>query len=91
MLYDHAYSESWHSQNSLFKHFQGYLGIFRDIDAYSVTLTGMQQGEDGRPPLPILKIENSALILKRKALILSNFELYFLLTDYSSTLLIYTA
>ena len=27
---------------TLCKHFQGYLGIFRDIDAYSSTLTGMQ-------------------------------------------------
>ena len=34
-----AYSESWYSQNSLF---QGYLGIFRDVDAYSTILTGMQ-------------------------------------------------
>ena len=33
-----AYSVPWHSQNVLFNHFQGYLGIFRDIDAYSVTL-----------------------------------------------------
>ena len=33
---DHAYSESWHSQNSLLKHFQGYLSIFRDINAYSL-------------------------------------------------------
>ena len=29
---DQAYSEPWHSQNSLFKQFQGYLGLFRDID-----------------------------------------------------------
>ena len=35
-----AYFERWHSQNSLFKHFQGYLRIFMDIDAYAVTLTG---------------------------------------------------
>ena len=39
---DQAYSEPWHSQNSLFKRFPGYLGIFRDIDAYSATLTGAQ-------------------------------------------------
>ena len=43
-----SYSEAWrnnfygHSQNSLFKHFQGYLEIFRDIDANSATLTGAQ-------------------------------------------------
>ena len=39
---DHAYLELWHSQNRLFKHFQRYLGIFTDIDAYSGTLTGAQ-------------------------------------------------
>ena len=44
------YSGSWLSPNSLFKHFQGYLGIFRDIDAISATLTGVQLG-GGRPPL----------------------------------------
>ena len=34
-LTDQAYSEPWHSQNSSFKYFQEYLGIFRNIDAYS--------------------------------------------------------
>ena len=43
---------TWHSQNSLFKYFQGYLRIFRDIDAYLVTLTVAQLGWRGRPPLP---------------------------------------
>ena len=38
----HAYSEPWHSQNSLFRHFQKYLDIYRDIDAYSATLTDAQ-------------------------------------------------
>ena len=33
-------------QNSLFKHFQGYLGIFMNIDAYLATLTGMQLGDE---------------------------------------------
>ena len=37
----------WHSQDSLLKHFQEYLGIFRDIDAYSATLTGAQPGKGG--------------------------------------------
>ena len=32
-----------HSQNSL-EHFQGYLGICKDIDAYSATFTGGQLG-----------------------------------------------
>ena len=48
---DQAYSETWHSQNSLFKHFKGYLGIFRDIDGYSATLSGTQlrgRGETSR-------------------------------------------
>ena len=31
-------------QNSLFKHFQGCLGIFRDINAYSAKLTGAELG-----------------------------------------------
>ena len=44
---DHVYSEPWHSQNSLLKHFQGYLGIFRDIDAYLTTPTGVQIGRGG--------------------------------------------
>ena len=39
---DLAYVEPWHSQNNLFKHFQRYLGIFRDIEAYSNTLRGAQ-------------------------------------------------
>ena len=34
--------EPWHAQNSLFKYFQRYLDIFRDIDAYSATLTDAQ-------------------------------------------------
>ena len=34
---DQAYSEPRHSQNNFFKHFQGYLWIFRDTDAYSAT------------------------------------------------------
>ena len=37
-------TESWHCQNSLFKHFQGYLGMFRDIDAYSATHMAMLLG-----------------------------------------------
>ena len=34
-----------HIQSSLFKHFQGYIGIFRDIDADSAKLRGTQLGE----------------------------------------------
>ena len=35
------------TRNSLVKHFQGYLVIFKDIDAYSATLTCAQLGERG--------------------------------------------
>ena len=57
---------------SLFEHFQGYLGIFTDIDAYSATPTDAQL-------LPVLNIKKSTLIWERKALIVSIFELKFLL------------
>ena len=49
----HAYSGPWHSQNSLFKRIQGYLGIFRDIDAYSATLNRRPTREE-RGGLPTL-------------------------------------
>ena len=58
-----------HSQNVLFKHFQRYLGILRDIDVYSVTFRGTHLGGEGRPPLPFLEIKKSVLILERKVLI----------------------
>ena len=58
---NYAYSEPWHIQNSLFNPFQGFLCIFKDVDAYSVTLTGAE----GRP--------QSTLILERKVLIVSIF------------------
>ena len=36
---DQAYSEPWHNtQKSLFKHFEEYLLIFRDIDSYLATV-----------------------------------------------------
>ena len=44
---DYAYSEPSGIVNSSFKHLQGYLGIFRDIDAHSATLTGAQLGRRG--------------------------------------------
>ena len=47
----------WYIQNSLFKHFQGYSGMFKDIDAYSATLTGAQLVGEERLPLSSLKIE----------------------------------
>ena len=75
---DHAYSEPWHSQSRLFKHFQGYVGIFNDIDVYSATLRGAQLEGEGKSTLSFLKFGNSALILERKALIVSIFELNFI-------------
>ena len=39
---DPAYSKPWHSHKVLCKYFEGYFGKFRDTDAYSVTLTGLQ-------------------------------------------------
>ena len=41
---DQAYIAPWHSQNSLFKHFQEYLGISKDTDGYSATIIGVQKG-----------------------------------------------
>ena len=52
--------------------------IFRDINAYSATLTGMQLRVRGEAPLPFLKIEKSVLILGRKVLIISILGLNFL-------------
>ena len=59
------------------KYFQGYLGIFKDVDSHATTLTGAQLGGEGKPPLPFLKIEKGVLIFERKALIVSIFELNF--------------
>ena len=61
----------------MFKYFQGYLGIFRDIDTYSATFTGVQLERRGKPPLLFLKIEESALIFEKKALIVFIFGLNF--------------
>ena len=44
---DHAYLEPWHSQNCLFKCFQGYFGIFRDIDGNLATLSFVELGSKG--------------------------------------------
>ena len=49
------HSESWHSQKSLLKHFQGCLGIFKDINAYLATLTDVQLIV-GTPLPPLLKM-----------------------------------
>ena len=54
-----------------------YSSIFKtDIGAiFSHTYRRSTKGEKGRPPLPFLKIEKSVLILERKALIVSIFDL----------------
>ena len=44
MYNDNIDSEPCHSQNILFKHFQRYLGILRDLYTYSATLTDVQLG-----------------------------------------------
>ena len=57
----------WSSQNSFFKNSQGYLGSFKDIHAYSDTLTGVQLGGSGGGLLcSNLKSEKSVLILEKK-------------------------
>ena len=65
------YSEPWQSQNSLFKHLQQYLDIFRDTDAYSAKPTDAQLGGTGEASLTLF--ENFSypfvLILERKTLI----------------------
>ena len=55
MYDDHANSELWHSRNSLFKHFQGYLEIFSDIGGYSATFTGAQLGGRGEASYALFK------------------------------------
>ena len=57
--------------------FLGYLGLFRDIDAYSATLRGVQLGRRGEAPLLFLKINNSILILEIKSQIVSIIGLSF--------------
>ena len=54
---------------------QGYLGIFRDIYAYSATLTGAQIVGEREDFLARFENRKNVLILERKALILSIFEL----------------
>ena len=77
MYDDHAYSEPWHSHKSLFKHFQEYLNILRNIDGYSTTPTGAQlEGRDEASPALYEKWIN-VLILERKAPIAPIFGLNF--------------
>ena len=77
MSNDQAYSEPWHSQNISFKHFQGCLGIFRGIDAYSVTLTGAKLKGKGEAFPALFENRKRVLILERKVVIVSTFGLSF--------------
>ena len=63
---DQAYSEPWHSQNSLFNHFQGYFGMFRYIDAYSAKLTGLLGGVGGGLPCPFWKSKKVFQFCRKK-------------------------
>ena len=66
---DQAYSEHWHSQNSLFKHFQGYI---RHIHGHWCATSGRWEAS------PVLfENQKSALILDKKALTVSIFGLNF--------------
>ena len=58
---------------SLFKHFQGYLGMFKDSDSYSATLTFAQLR--GRREAALF--EKSILIFERKAQIVLIYGLDF--------------
>ena len=59
------------------KHFQGYLTIFRDIEAYSSTLTDMQLERRGETSPALFENKKSAKMLEIKALILSIIGLNF--------------
>ena len=55
---DQVYSQHWHSQKSLFKHFQGYLGMFWYIDAYLARHIGEQLVRVGEAsPIHSLKLK----------------------------------
>ena len=60
------YIQPWQNQNSLLEHFQGYLGIFRDIDAYSAILTDAQLGGEGMSPLLCLKMKKVSWFWKER-------------------------
>ena len=81
-----------HIQSPCIEQFiQAFSRIFMHIQRYWCTSSQKhRRATRGRPPLSVLKIKNSALILKRNSLIVSTFELNFLLTHCSPVLLIYT-
>ena len=75
---DQTYSECWHSQNSLLKHFQGYLGIFKDTDAYLANLKGAQlEWSGGGCSCLFLKILKLFSAFGKKTLIVFIFGLNF--------------
>ena len=62
-----SYSESWYSQNSFFKHFQQYLGIFKEIDAYSATLLKAELVEREEAYLALYENRKNYPDFKKKA------------------------
>ena len=74
---DQAYTEPWHSQNNLFKHFQGYLGIFTDIEAYSNTLRGAQLWGIGEASPILFENRKDCPYFRKKTLTESIFPLNF--------------
>ena len=71
MIMPCIYSGSWHSQNSLFKHFQRHLGILMHTQPHSHVLN---LGKGGGLHCLFFK-SKSVLNLERKALIVPNFGL----------------
>ena len=54
-LHKHVEDVRWSgSQSSFFKCFQGYFGIFMDIDTYPATLAKWNKGVEGAGGLPVL-------------------------------------
>ena len=55
-----------HSQNNLFKHFQRYLGIFRDMMHIQPLSKTHNYGEQKRPALPFLKSKKMSWFWKER-------------------------
>ena len=72
-----AHSEPCYNQNSLFKHFLGYLGIFGDIDAYSVTFIGVELKGRGNAYPGYFENGKMCYDFEKKVVIVSNFGLNF--------------
>ena len=78
-----AYSEPWHSQDSLFT--EAFLRIFRDIQrcwcilslAHRHATSGQGGWRERKSPLPFLKMKNSVLILRQRGFDFVHFWLKF--------------